>query len=102
MVRLLERLNGEPMSAQEDFIKTQVRIPAELHEQVKVSAENNFRSFNAEILYLLSVGLGNMEAPATPTNVRQVVREELVKTGLVPDAPEHETGFSIPMQRRKA
>jgi hypothetical protein len=44
-----------------------------------------------------SMGCGFKES-----RIRELIHEELAKTGLVPDAPENETGFSIPMQRRKA
>jgi hypothetical protein len=38
-------------------VKTQLRIPAELHEEVKRLAEQELRSFNAQILTLLREAL---------------------------------------------
>lgn len=63
------------MAEHEEVIKTQVRLPAELHEQIKVSSDRNFRSFNSEILYLLQVGLRNAQPHATPEQVREIVMD---------------------------
>ncbi|UOG90518.1 MAG: Arc family DNA-binding protein [Candidatus Thiothrix sulfatifontis] len=65
------------MAKQDDFFKMQVRIPMELYEQLKESSDENFRSLNAEIIYLLSVCMGNKATSATPDEVRSIIREEL-------------------------
>ena len=68
------------MTKQKDFSQTQVRMPTELYEELKESAERNFRSLNAEILYFLQIGMGKAEPHASPDEVRQIIREELAKT----------------------
>jgi len=65
------------MAKQDDFFKMQVRIPMELYEQLKESSDENFRSLNAEIIYLLSVCMGSKTTSATPDEVRSIIREEL-------------------------
>lgn len=69
------------MAIEDELIKTQLRIPAELHEQARESAEKNFRSFNGELLYLISLGLKLAKEPASPDEVRKIVQEELSKAG---------------------
>jgi Arc-like DNA binding domain. len=73
------------MAKQDDFFKMQVRIPMELYEQLKESSDESFRSLNAEIIYLLSVCMGNKATSATPEQVREivadVVKSELAKAG---------------------
>ncbi len=70
------------MTKQKEFAQTQVRMPTEVHEQIKESADRNFRSLNAEILYLLQIALEHSAPHATPKEVRTIVREELDrKTG---------------------
>jgi hypothetical protein len=65
------------MAKQDDFFKMQVRIPMELYEQLKESSDENFRSLNAEIIYLLSVCMGSKATSATPDEVRSIIKEEL-------------------------
>ena len=67
------------MVKQKDFAQTQVRIPHPLLEELKESADRNFRSLNAEILYLLQIGMKKAEPHATPEEVRRIVQEELAK-----------------------
>lgn len=66
--------------AQKDFSQTQLRMPTEVYEELKASAEKNFRSLNAEILYLLQIGMKKAEPHASPEEVRRIVQEELAKT----------------------
>lgn len=40
----------------------QVRIPEDLHEQAKQAAEDDRRSLNAELLWLIELGLKQREA----------------------------------------
>lgn len=63
------------MTKQKDFAQTQVRIPHELLEELKTSADRNFRSLNSEILYLLQIGLKKAEPHATPGQVREIVMD---------------------------
>lgn len=65
------------MATEDELIKTQLRIPAEMYEVVKVLADKNFRSTNAEILYLVSLGLDRTKEHASPEDVREIVKEEL-------------------------
>lgn len=65
------------MSESEEIQRLQLRIPAEMYEQVKELADKNFRSTNAEILYLVSLGLERAKEHASPEDVRGIVTEEL-------------------------
>lgn len=38
------------MAKQDDYIKTQVRLPSDLHARIQLAAEKTGRSMNAEIL----------------------------------------------------
>ena len=55
-------------------------MPTDVYEELKERADRNFRSLNAEILYLLQIGMKQAEPHASPSEVRQIVREELAKT----------------------
>lgn len=65
------------MTTEDELIKTQLRIPAEMYEQVKGLADKNFRSTNAEILYLVSLGLERAKEHASPDDVREIMKKEL-------------------------
>ena len=67
--------------ARENMTQTQVRLPNELLELLKVSAEKNLRSLNAEIIYQLQAGMGVTPPHATPEQVRKIVTD-VVKTEL--------------------
>ena len=71
--------------ARENVTQTQVRLPNELLEALRVSAEKNLRSLNAEIIYKLQAGIGLTSPHATPEQVREivadVVKSELAKAG---------------------
>ena len=69
------------MTKQKDFAQTQIRMPAELYEELKESADRNFRSLNAEILYFLQIGMGKAQPHATPEEIRQIVESALAKAG---------------------
>jgi hypothetical protein len=65
------------MATEDELIKTQLRIPAEMYEQVKGLADKNFRSTNAEILYLVSLGLERAKEHASPEDVREIIGKEM-------------------------
>ena len=65
------------MTKQKDFSQTQLRMPTPVYEELKASAEKDFRSLNAEILYFLKIGMEKAEPHATPSTIRQIIREEL-------------------------
>jgi hypothetical protein len=65
------------MSDGDDIQRLQLRIPAEMYEVVKGLADKNFRSANAEILYLVSLGLERAKEHASPEDVREIISEEL-------------------------
>lgn len=67
------------MRKQDNFFKTQIRIPADIYGAIKDSAMDNGRSINAEIIELFLIGLGEKEPPVTETKLREVIREELSK-----------------------
>ncbi|TXH66768.1 MAG: Arc family DNA-binding protein [Thiothrix sp.] len=64
--------NGKPKR-----LCTNIRIPLDFSDALKESADHNFRSLNAEILYLLQIGMSRAQQHATPEEIRQIVREEL-------------------------
>lgn len=61
--------------ARENVTQTQVRLPHELLEALKVSAERNLRSLNSEIIYQLQAGMGITAPHATPEQVREIVKD---------------------------
>ena len=67
------------MTKQKDFSQTQVRMPSALFEELKESADRNFRSLNAEILYWLQIGMGKASPSASSEDVRRIIQEELDK-----------------------
>ncbi len=67
------------MTKQKDFSQTQLRMPTELYEELKQSADKNFRSLNAEILYFLQIGMGKAQPHATPSEVRQIIENALAQ-----------------------
>lgn len=69
------------MSDSDDIQRLQLRIPAEMYEVVKGLADKNFRSTNAEILYLVSLGLERAKEHASPEDVREIVTD-VVRTEL--------------------
>ena len=71
------------MATEDDLIKTQLRIPSDLYEQVKNMADRHFRSTNAEIVYLVSLGIGLAKEHASPEDIREIIREELARLGKV-------------------
>jgi len=88
-----------------------IRLPASIRRQLEEAARASGRSLHAEILLRLGVSLdaSKVENSVAEDDLEEkiraialeIVREELRKIGVAP-VPEHETGFSIPMQRRKA
>lgn len=68
--------------ARENVTQTQVRLPNELLEVLKASAERNLRSLNAEIIYQLQAGIGVTEPHATPDQVRRIIQDELDRRGM--------------------
>ena len=69
------------MAGQKDSTQTQVRLPSVLYEELKESAERNFRSLNGEILYWLQLGMGKVTPPLSAEEARLILREELAKAG---------------------
>ena len=49
--------NHSFMGKQDDFFRTQIRIPSDIYEAIKESAEESGRSLNAEMVHLMSIGL---------------------------------------------
>ncbi|MBK8451761.1 MAG: Arc family DNA-binding protein [Thiofilum sp.] len=71
------------MGKQDDFFRTQIRIPTTIYEAIRLSAEESGRSINAEMVYLMSLGLGIKE-PAqdmAEQRIRALIKEELAKAG---------------------
>ena len=70
------------MGKQDDFFRTQIRIPSDVYEAIKESAEESGRSINAEMVHLMSLGLSSKEQPTDDdTRIRALIREELARMG---------------------
>ena len=73
------------MGKQDEFFKTQIRVPTVVYGAIKDSAEESGRSINSEMIYLFQVALGEMMIPISEERmeqiVRNVVRDELKKKG---------------------
>ncbi|WP_022952678.1 Arc family DNA-binding protein [Leucothrix mucor] len=67
------------MAKQQDFFKTQIRIPSDIYGAIKDAAEESGRSINAEIIELFLIGLGEKEPPINSVMIRKIIREELQK-----------------------
>lgn len=69
------------MGKQNDFFRTQIRIPSDVYESIKESAEESGRSINAEMVYLMSSALGIKEPviDVAEERIRELIREELTK-----------------------
>jgi len=65
------------MKKQDDFFKTQIRIPPDVYSAVKDAAIDNGRSINAEMIELFLIGLGRKDLPVTASELRSIMREEL-------------------------
>lgn len=63
------------MRKQNDFFKTQIRIPADIYGAIKDAAMDSGRSINAEIIELFLIGLGEKEPPITETKLRKILNE---------------------------
>jgi hypothetical protein len=73
--------NHSFMGKQDDFFRTQIRIPSDIYEAIKESAEESGRSLNAEMVHLMSIGL-DAKTPIhsdSDTRIRELIREELAK-----------------------
>jgi len=67
------------MAEQKEFTQTQIRLPAALYNELKESAEQNFRSLNGELLYWIQLGMGKFAPPLSADEARRIVSEELDK-----------------------
>lgn len=71
------------MGKQDNFFRTQIRIPSDIYEAIKEAAEESGRSINAEMVHLMATTL-NMREPErefTEERIRELIKEELAKTG---------------------
>lgn len=64
------------MRKQDDFFKTQIRIPTDVYGAIKDAAEESGRSINAEIIHLFQIALGELTPPLSEERLRQIIREE--------------------------
>ena len=87
-----------------DYPQMKIRLSPDLKARIDEAAKANNRTLNAEITARLEITFaeGSPSCCFSESRMRELIQDELSKAGLVPDLPEHETGFSIPMQRRKA
>lgn len=70
------------MGTQDEFIRTQIRIPPDLHSQIKKAQETSGRSFNAEIVSRLEVSFKQEADKPLADLIREILREELSSRGL--------------------
>ena len=71
------------MGKQDNFFRTQIRIPSDIYEAIKEAAEESGRSINAEMVHLMATTL-NMREPErelTEERIRELIKEELTKAG---------------------
>jgi hypothetical protein len=71
------------MGKQDNFFRTQIRIPSDIYEAIKEAAEESGRSINAEMVHLMATTL-NMREPErefTEERIRELIKEELAKAG---------------------
>lgn len=54
-----------------DVVKTQIRLPADLHAELQAAAEESGRSFNAEMVTRLRLGLSAMRVWDAGTAAKQ-------------------------------
>lgn len=71
------------MGKQDDFFRTQIRIPSEIYEAIKEAAEESGRSINAEMVHLMATALSMREPERELTEARiiELIRNELAKAG---------------------
>ncbi len=67
------------MGKQDDFYRTQIRIPTDVYGAIKDAAMESGRSINAEMIELFFIGLGEKEPPITETPLRKILSEEIAK-----------------------
>ncbi|HPY40351.1 MAG TPA: Arc family DNA-binding protein [Thiolinea sp.] len=71
------------MGKQDNFFRTQIRIPSDIYEAIKEAAEESGRSINAEMVHLMATAL-NMREPEnelTEGRIIELIRNELAKAG---------------------
>ena len=49
------------MATQDDYIRTALRVPPDLHAQIHEAAKANTRTFNAEIMARLQASFGSLQ-----------------------------------------
>lgn len=71
------------MGKQDNFFRTQIRIPSDIYEAIKEAAEESGRSINAEMVHLMATALNMREPENELTEVRiiELIRNELAKAG---------------------
>jgi|GEM_PF-6623087 len=85
------------MTLQKDWAKPQVRIPPELHQQVKQYAKDNDSSMNSAILELIKVGLANQHnesvLASNQTNPTRIEKKSIIE---YTDLPEPAISIDLP------
>lgn len=61
------------LTSQDDYIRTALRLPRDLHKEVQDSAEKNNRSMNAEIVARLEKSF--IEEPIEPTSLAGIQQQ---------------------------
>lgn len=69
------------MATQDDYIRTALRVPPELHKQLHRAAFVATRTFNAEILSRLQASFEALPVATLPTAVEQAIEGEQRERG---------------------
>lgn len=64
------------MATQDDYIRTALRVPPDLHSRIHDAAKSNNRTFNAEIVARLEQ---SFSSPVHPEDLPSFIRDELAK-----------------------
>lgn len=73
------------MATQDDFIRTALRVPPDLHKQIHEAAEKSNRTFNAEIVARLQQSFDPLPMPVLTVNL---ITDENTRASEVKDALE--------------
>lgn len=64
-------------SKQDDFIRTALRVPPDLHAKIHSAASAAGRTFNAEIIHCLRLALDGKISPRRPVDIQESANEML-------------------------
>lgn len=65
------------MKSQDNFFKTQIRIPADIYGEIKDLAEDSDRSINGQIVHLFRIALGQSLPAPSKDELKQLIKEAI-------------------------